>query len=159
MENGADFAYAKIWTPQAVSGEQDFRNDTPLFSVNNNAQLRSVVAALRKVAAAEPALFRNPYPPVGIPVDGVPGATIAQLQRTSFNGGMANFWSGPISAACNSLPLRAGQVITGSWLDEAAFRAQSIAYQQAESAGINPACHAIQPEQSLGVILDAARSN
>ncbi|HJQ08511.1 MAG TPA: hypothetical protein VJ836_03455 [Candidatus Saccharimonadales bacterium] len=95
--------------------------------------------------------------PIGIPVGGTPGVFVAQPVNQFFNSEMADFWSEPIRVAGNSLPLRVGQIVTSDWLSEAARRATAIAQQQAQAAGINPACHALVPGQDMGVIMDAIK--
>lgn len=156
LEAGADFARAKIWVPQAARGEQSFREDTPIFTVNTLEQLQSVVDALRSVTTRG-LLHAEANSPVGIPIEGIPGAFIAQPVEQSFNGEMADFWSEPIRKACNSLPLRAGQVVTSAWVHEAARRASAIAQRQAHAAGISPVHHALAPGQDMGVIMDAIK--
>jgi hypothetical protein len=156
LEAGADFASAKIWVPQAARGAQHFRRDTPIFTANTDDQLRSVVGAVRE-AAAQGLIDAEVRSPIGIPVEGVTGVFVAQPVNQSFNGEMANFWSEPIRIACNSLPLRAGQIVTAGWIDEVARRASTIAQQQAQAAGISTTSHALVPGQDMGVIRDAIK--
>jgi hypothetical protein len=154
MEADADFASAKIWVPHITHGRQAFRHDTPIVTAHTVSQLRSVVNAVRAVASKG---FGNNHKasPVGIPIEGAPGAFAAQPADGSFNGDMSRFWAEPIITACNTLPLQVGEVVTQEWVDEAARRAAAMAQAQAASAGIHPAHHALVVGQDAAVVMDA----
>jgi hypothetical protein len=157
LEADVDFASAKIWVPQATAGRQDFRQDAPIFTAHTADQLHSVADALR-TATLQSILPTGIESPLGVPIEGVPGAFAAQLtENQSFNGEMANFWAEPIREACNSLPLHAGDIVTPEWIGEASLRAAAIAQQQAQAAGIRPVHHALVAEQNMDVIIDALR--
>lgn len=160
IETGTDFAHAKVWTPQAARGRQTFRQDTPILFVNTVEQLRSVVTAVRAIAT-QGLIEPKDNSPIGIPIEGAPGAFIGQPKEDqSFNGQMARLWSEPIRLACNSdsMRLHAGEVVTWDWVEKAAKMATAIAQQQAQAAGINPNCHALLPGQHVDVILDAIKA-
>jgi hypothetical protein len=158
IEAGADFSHAKVWVPFETKAEQEFRQDTPIFTANTLKQLYSIIAATREAAASMPSLFDQPPPLAGIPIEGAPGAYIGQApEGHSFNGTITDLWEEPIRQAARSLPLRTGDTVTNAWLSEAARRARILAQRQAEAHGMNPGCHALVAGQNSNIVLDAAR--
>lgn len=154
IEQGAEFAHAKVWTPQAAPGRQTIRYDVPIFEFETAAQLASTIEAVHSSGAHGDAEHVSP---VGIAVPGVVGATILQFRGSSANEDISTFFAGPVTEACNhpDLALRTGDFMASAWLDDAAQKTQEFAARQAESAGLHPQTHALLQGQDLDVIMHA----
>jgi hypothetical protein len=181
IQNGANFDYSKVFIPHDTPHGQEFRMDTPLTEVHTLAELESVVRALRAISATRPELLtptphgglsRAPYP-VGIPIPGVPGAFVGQVEdstKQSFLAGVSKRWGHVIHRAIDEgigrarptssyrvMPLPRGTVPNDAQIKGLAIsaRAQQMRRVKDHHQGVHPHYPSLLRDQDPDVIFQA----
>lgn len=153
LESGADIRYAKIWTPQATTGEQVIHQDAPIFEVTTFKQLESLMSSLRDLAK-EGKLPADPTPLAGYEVEDLPGVYVGQAEAgTSFNGRMGDLFGLAIQEACSQVRLHAGEVVTTDTINNIALHARELAQANAAETHTDPNNHAFLSGQPVDAIL------
>ncbi len=152
-----EFAQAKAWIPEFITGRQNLRMDTPLFVVRTIKQLKSVLSGLRGLIyeGIELSEFK---PMVGEPIPDIPSAYIGQNKhRDSFNNLMKDLFGPAIHEVCSEVGLKAGDILTKEILNGMAKQTRIIALGKASVLGVSSSSHAFLKNQPITEIRRAIK--
>lgn len=139
-----DVVGGKVWLPEMRNQAQHFRNDTPIFLVNNFDSLAALVGKLRSLDDLDGTVSSV----VGAPVRGAEGVFVGQDlgSGTSFSYPSNNMFKLALKEAIEENNLRTGEYLTQEWREDVARATARIAMVSAEKFGFSPYHHAFHED-------------
>lgn len=140
-DGSVDVLGGKVWLPK-MWPVQNFREDAPIFLVNNFDSLAGLVGKLRSLD------LDGPMSIVGAPVSGTEGVFVGQDlgSGTSFSGSSNKMFQSAMEQAIGENNLRSGEYITLEWRELIARRMVQIAMASAGDFGFSPYHHAFHED-------------
>lgn len=141
-DDSVDVIGGKVWLPEMRKQAQYFRNDTPIFLVNNFDSLAGLVGKLRSLD------LDGPVPTVGAPVSGTEGVFVGQDlgSGTSFSGSSNDMFKLALKEAIEENNLKTGEYLTQEWRENVTRATARIAMGSAEKFGFSPYHHAFHED-------------
>lgn len=140
-DGSVDVLGGKVWLPK-MWPVQNFREDAPIFFVNNFDSLAGLVGRLRSLD------LDGPVPIVGAPVSGTEGVFVGQDlgSGTTFSDSSNKMFQSAMEQAIGENNLRSGEYITLEWRELIARRMVQIAMASAGDFGFSPYHHAFHED-------------
>lgn len=140
-DDSVDVLGGKVWVPN-MWRVQNFRDDAPIFFVNNFDSLAGLVGKLRSLD------LDGPVPTVGAPVSGTEGVFVGQDlgSGTTFSDSSNKMFRSAMKQAIGENNLRSGEYITLEWRELIARRMVQIAMASAVDFGFSPYHHAFHED-------------
>lgn len=140
-DNSVDVLGGKVWLPN-MWRVQRFRNDAPIFLVNNFDSLAGLVGKLRSLD------LDGPMPILGAPVSGTKGVFVGQDlgSGTTFSDSSNKMFQSAMEQAIGENNLRSGEYITLEWRERIARRMVQIAMASADGFGFSSYHHAFHED-------------